>query len=77
MWVSTKKTFNNDPIFFQFCRNGDLCIFNYTNMKQLFSKEIHEHSFATIYSVRNYGCINLWNYFQKFAIEKKTEKLHN
>lgn len=53
MWVSTKKTFNNAPMFFQFCRKNDFCIFSFTNMKQLYSKEIHESLFATIYSTTN------------------------
>jgi len=51
MWVPTKKTFNNASMFFQFCRKDDFCIFSFTNMKQLYSKEIHEASLGTIYSV--------------------------
>ncbi|XP_022160320.1 uncharacterized protein LOC111026529 [Myzus persicae] len=53
MWVSTKKTFKNAPMFFQFCRKDDFCIFSFTNMKQLYSKEIHEPSFAAIFSPTN------------------------
>jgi len=51
MWVPTKKSFNNAPMYFQFRRKGDFCIFSFTNMKQLYSKEIHETSLATLYSV--------------------------
>ncbi|XP_001951900.2 uncharacterized protein LOC100163999 [Acyrthosiphon pisum] len=53
MWMPTKKTFNNAPMFFQFRRKGDFCIFSFTNMKQLYSKEIHESSLASIYAPTN------------------------
>ncbi|XP_025196862.1 uncharacterized protein LOC112595766 [Melanaphis sacchari] len=53
MWVSTKKTFNNTLMLFRFCRENDFCIFNFTNMKQLYSKVIHESLFASIYSSTN------------------------
>ncbi|XP_026813320.1 uncharacterized protein LOC113553924 isoform X2 [Rhopalosiphum maidis] len=53
MWVSTKKTFNNTLMLFQFCRKSDICIFSFTNMKQLYSKEIHESLFTSIYSSTN------------------------
>jgi len=53
MWVSTKKTFNNGPMFFQFQRKNDFCIYDFTNLKQIFFKELHESLFASAYSVSN------------------------
>jgi len=54
MWVSTNEAFNNAPMLFQFSQKNNFCIFNFTNMKQLYSKEIHESLFSSIYSVSNY-----------------------
>ncbi|CAH1715597.1 uncharacterized protein LOC114127203 [Aphis gossypii] len=53
MWVSTNETFNNAPMLFQFSQKNNFCIFNFTNMKQLYSKEIHESLFSSIYSSAN------------------------
>lgn len=51
MWVSTKKKLNNSLMFFQFLKKNDILYFYFTNMKQLYSKEIHESLFSSMYSV--------------------------
>lgn len=53
MWVSTNETFNNATMLFQFSRKNNFCIFSFTNMKQLYSKEINESLFSSIYSSTN------------------------
>lgn len=53
MWVFTKKTFDNKPMFFQFQVKNNVCIFNFTNLKQIFSKDLHKSSLASTYSVSN------------------------
>ncbi|VVC43109.1 XLF family [Cinara cedri] len=53
MWVSTKKQYENSLMFFQFLQKDDLCIFNFTNMKKLYSKEIYKTSIASLYSTTN------------------------
>lgn len=69
MWVSTKETFDNSLMFFQFKRKNDFCIFKFTNLKQFFTKTIHKSSLPSIYSVSNkvhnidydYFVYNSWN----------------
>lgn len=51
MWVSTKKQYENSLMFFQFLQKNNLCIFNFTNMKTFYNKEIHESLIASLYSV--------------------------
>lgn len=51
MWVTTKKIFRNDLMYFQFISKNDRYIFNFTNKKEIYSKEIYKPSFASIYSV--------------------------
>jgi len=47
MWLSTNTKFNDSLMFFQFRKESEFLICRFTNLKQYFSKKIHESSFAS------------------------------
>lgn len=51
MWVSTKEKLDGSIVFFQFTVENELCIFNFTNMKNFYAKEIHKSLITSIYAV--------------------------
>lgn len=73
MWIFTKKSFNGNPLFFQFLREEEFFTINFTNLKQMFSKKI-DNSFASkhLYSVSIFILFIvpiLMNYFEnKFLL---------
>lgn len=68
MWTPTRKKFNDQAMFFQFYQKDDYCIFNLTNMKQIYAKAIQESSFASIYSVCNCYYCNIRSCYSKILM---------
>lgn len=67
MWLSTNKVFDNSLMFFKFQKTNDSCLFNFTNGKKMFSKEVSIASFDELYSVSNNSVI-LYNKISNYIM---------